>query len=168
MEMAGTVFLDRDGTLIRDTGYLSSIRDVEILSGVVSGLKMFLSRNYRLHIVSNQSGIPRGLVSTTEFQTVERYFIDLFQKNGVQFDSLNYCFHLASAGCSCRKPQTGLFEAVSVNFQTDKKRAAMVGNSLVDMEAAEKFGIAYWGVEQDKTDFLQVAQEVIDYFETFE
>jgi D-glycero-D-manno-heptose 1,7-bisphosphate phosphatase len=166
VEVAGTVFLDRDGTLIRDVGYLSSIKDVEILNGVMSGLKMFLSKNYRLHIVSNQSGVPRGLVTTAEFQTVEKYFVDLFHKNGVQFDSLNYCFHLPSAGCSCRKPQTGLFEAVSVNFQIDKKRTAMVGNSLVDLEAAEKFGIAYWGIDQDNSDFLQVAQEVIGYFET--
>lgn len=165
MEVVGTVFLDRDGTLIRDAGYLSSVDDIEILNGVVRGLRMFLSHNFQLHIISNQSGVPREFLTTAEFNTVESHFIDLFQKNGVQFESLNYCFHLPSAVCSCRKPQTGLFEEVSSNFKIDKKRAVMIGNSIVDMKAAENFGIAYWGVDQEKSDFIKIAQEVIDYLE---
>lgn len=163
--MSFDVFLDRDGTLIRDTGYISKISDVEVLPGVVRGLKRFKAKGYRLHIVSNQSGIPRGKVSEREFKEVEIHVNKLFQLENIFFDSLNYCFHLPTAGCACRKPNFGLFTKVSEKYQLDKSRSAMLGNSDVDLQAALNFGIPFWKVGITDDDFDFTAQKVVDYFE---
>ena len=163
--MSFDVFLDRDGTLIKDTGYISKISDVEVLPGVVLGLKRFMAKGYRLHIVSNQSGVPRGKISEREFKEVEIYVNNLFELENIFFDSLNYCFHLPTASCDCRKPDFGLFTKVSEKYQLDKSKSAMLGNSEVDLQAAISFGIPFWKVGITVGDFDFTAQKVVDYFE---
>lgn len=163
--MSFDVFLDRDGTLIKDTGYISKKIDVEVIPGVVRGLKRFKAKGYRLHIVSNQSGIPRGKISEREFREVEIQVKNLFELENIFFDSLNYCFHLPTAGCICRKPNVGLFTKVSEKYQLDKSKCAMLGNSEVDLHAALNFGIPFWKVGITNGDFDFNAQKVVDYFE---
>lgn len=163
--MSYDVFLDRDGTLIRDTGYISKISDVEVLPGVVLGLKRFREKGYRLHIVSNQSGVPRDKISEREFKAVEAHVNNLFELENIFFDSLNYCLHLPTAGCNCRKPNIGLLVKVSEKYQIDKSKSAMVGNSEVDLQAAKNFGIPFWKVGITEDDFDFTAQKVVDYFE---
>jgi D-glycero-D-manno-heptose 1,7-bisphosphate phosphatase len=163
--MTIAIFLDRDGTLIRDTGYISSPQDIRILEGVIIGLKLFIARGYELHVVSNQSGVPRKKITRSEFIDVESHISELFLQHEIAFDSLNYCFHLPWEGCKCRKPDVGLFETVSLEFNLNRNSSVMIGNSEVDRIAAENFGIAFWEVGVDKQSFLQVAWEVIDYFE---
>ncbi len=159
------VFLDRDGTLIRDTGYISKCSDVEILVGVFQGLRLFREKGYRLHIVSNQSGVPRGKTSMLEFQEVESFVNETFRTKDITFDSHNYCFHLPADGCKCRKPKPGLLEQVSKKYEIEKPKSVMLGNSDVDLEAAKCFGIRFWKIGTDKNDFYQAAREVVEYFE---
>lgn len=161
------IFLDRDGTLIRDTGYISKKNDVEVLEGVIDGLKLFREKGYRLHIVSNQSGVPRGIISELEFREVERHIDSLFLGQGIVFDSHNYCFHLPTDGCECRKPKSGLFENVSSEYAISELTSAMVGDSEVDMEAAKNFGIPFWKVELPEVDFYEIARKVVRNFEGF-
>jgi D-glycero-D-manno-heptose 1,7-bisphosphate phosphatase len=163
--MTYDVFLDRDGTLIRDTGYISKSSDVEVLFGVFEGLKLFKERGYRLHIVSNQSGVPRGKISKLEFKEVESFINKTFRTKGILFDTHNYCFHLSTDGCKCRKPNSGLFEQVSEKYEIDKVKSAMLGNSDVDSEAAKSFGISFWEVGTPRKNFYQIAREVVEYFE---
>lgn len=159
------IFLDRDGTLIRDTGYISKSSDVEVLVGVFQGLELFKEKGYRLHIVSNQSGVPRGKISMLEFKEVESYINEAFKAENIFFDSHNYCFHLPSEGCMCRKPKSGLFEQVSEKYEIDKPKSVMLGNSDGDLEAAKCFGIPFWKVGTAKKNFYQIAREVVEYFE---
>ena len=149
------IFLDRDGTLINDTGYISSKNDVEVLEGVVNGLKLFRKKGYRLHIVSNQSGVPRGKLAFLEFREVERHINSVFLENDMVFDSHNYCFHLPTDGSDCRKPKSSLLVKVSAEFTIAKKISAMLGNSEVDMEAAKDFGIPFWKVGLPEVDFFR-------------
>jgi D-glycero-D-manno-heptose 1,7-bisphosphate phosphatase len=165
--MTFDVFLDRDGTLIRDIGYISKVSDVELLPGVVAGLKLFKANGYRLHIVSNQSGVPRGIISPHEFKEIEAYINELLAAEDVIFDSLNYCFHLPIDYCDCRKPSFGLLKKVSERYSSKKSMSAMLGNSEVDSQAAKGFGIPFWKVGEVENDFFYAAQKVADYFDGF-
>ena len=158
------IFLDRDGTLIKDTGYISSIVDVEVMDGVFEGLKLFKSKNYRLHIISNQSGVPRGKILPQAFSDVEKHFYKVFFLQNIEFDSVSYCFHLPTENCECRKPKIGLFEKISNEYQIEKRASAMLGNSEVDKSAAQNFRIPFWKVEESGIDFYQTAREVVSYF----
>ena len=159
------ILLDRDGTLIKDTGYIASKYNVEVLNGVIRGLKLFTKKGYRLHIISNQSGVPRGKISTLEFNEVEKHINSFFLEHDIVFNSHNYCFHLPTDGCECRKPKSGLLEKVSGEYEINKLTTAMLGNSEVDREAAKNFGIPFWEVGQPKTDFYEIARKVVRYFE---
>ena len=159
------VFLDRDGTLIRDTGYISKSSNVEVLHGVYEGLRLFREKGYRLHIVSNQSGVPRGKISMLEFKEVETFIDETFKTKGISFDSHNYCFHLPVDSCKCRKPNSGLLEQVSEKYEIDKTKSVMLGNSDVDLGAAKCFGVLFWQVGTGQKDFYQTAREVVEYFE---
>ena len=159
------IFLDRDGTLIKDPGYISSRDDVEVINGVIRGLKLFKSKGYRLHIVSNQSGVPRGKISALDFIAVESYVNKLFFEQGLEFDSFNYCFHLPTDGCNCRKPKIGLFQKVSQEYGIEKVNSVMLGNSDVDEAAAKNFGIPFWKVGESEGNFFETAREVVRHFE---
>ena len=169
--MSVNVFLDRDGTLIEDVGYIASPDHVLPLPGVFEGLQLLKQNNYHLHIVSNQSGLARGKFSSEEFDEVEVRFKQVFLKEGIIFDSLNYCFHSPTEGCTCRKPKPGLFEQVSLVTQIDRRLSGMIGNSDVDRGAADAFGIPYWDVnvligdDLTRSAFEAVSYNVIEYFE---
>lgn len=159
------IFLDRDGTLIDDTGYISNPTDVRILPSVVEGLKLFILNNYRLHIVSNQSGVGRGIISPAKFSSVEARVSLLFLEEGVVFDSINYCFHVPDDDCHCRKPRTGLFESVSSRFKINKESTVLIGNSASDQGAALNYGILYWGINPTELNsFYRCAEEIVVYF----
>lgn len=169
--MSINIFLDRDGTLIDDTGYISSPGDIRILGGVIKGLQFFKEHKYGLHVVSNQSGLARGRFTRDEFIQVEQQFESLFRENGITFDSIQYCFHLPSDNCVCRKPKTGLLEQVAKVERIKKELSAMIGNSESDRETAVAFGIPYWDVnslgtnESDQVEFEFPANQVVAYFE---
>lgn len=148
--MSVSIFLDRDGTLIEDVGYLSSPDDIRVLPGVIEGLQLFTKNKYQLHLVSNQSGLARGKFSKADFEQVEQRFYAVFLENGIQFCTAHYCFHSPEENCACRKPKSGMLEKVAEIEVIDKNRSAMVGNSESDRGAAAAFGIPYWDVNTDE------------------
>jgi len=162
--MSIQLFLDRDGTLIKDTGYISDPAKVVILDGVVDGLNLFKSHGFRLHIVSNQSGISRGKISKADFAAVDNRFKKVFFDNGIEFDSINYCFHHPLDNCDCRKPAPGLIAKVFQEINIERSSCAMIGNSVVDEGAAANFGIAFWYVTEDEFNFFDIAREVVNHF----
>lgn len=159
------IFLDRDGTLIADTGYISKIEDIKIMSGVIDGLRLFMENGYRLHMISNQSGIARGKFTRREFANVQNELIRQLNLEGIYFSSMNFCFHAPEDQCDCRKPATGMLEAVSKKFKISPQRAALLGDSDVDEKAASNFKIAFWRVGVGYMDFLVAAREVIKSIE---
>ena len=166
-----SIFLDRDGTLIEDTGYIADPDDVRVLPGVINGLQLFKTNNYRLHLVSNQSGLARGKFSRSEFDEVEERVNTLFQENGITFDTVNYCFHLPEDNCACRKPRPGLLQQVGLSEGIDKNFSAMIGNSDSDQGAADAFGIPYWDVNAGTVldpkvgQFELQATRIVSYFD---
>jgi histidinol-phosphate phosphatase family protein len=117
--MRGIVFLDRDGTLIEETGYLRDPALVRILPGVAEALRRLAAKGFLLAVTSNQAGLARGKFTRGEMEAVHRTFLAEFRKEGVTFDAVEYCPHHPEgtveeyrAACSCRKPGTGMAETV--------------------------------------------------------
>ena len=163
--MSVHIFLDRDGTLIEDTGYISDPSKVLVLSGVVEGLTLLKSRGFYLHIVSNQSGVARAKISMDQFRAVETKVKQDFLENEIEFNSVNYCFHLHEDECECRKPATGLIRRVVEENSIHKSECGMIGNSLADEGAARNFGIPFWYVREQKGAFYKIAREVVNHFD---
>src|SRR5204862_5362583 len=108
MSGVSVLFLDRDGTIIEDVGYISDPERVALLPGAAEALAALKARGYRLAIVSNQSGIGRGYFGCAEGRAVHERVVDELRRRGVELDDAQYCPHAPDDGCDCRKPRPGL------------------------------------------------------------
>ena len=140
--MRGGVFLDRDGTLVRDPGYLHDPAQVELLPGVVEGLSALAKAGWPLIVVSNQSGIARGLFGPAAFAAVMARIEELLAPHGVRFAGVYHCPHHPdfTGPCRCRKPGVELFERAAREMGLDLRRSWFVGDKLQDAEPARRLG----------------------------
>ncbi len=138
------VFLDRDGTIIRDRHYLSDPRHVELLDGAAASLARLRAAGYRLVIVTNQSGIARGLVTEREYEAVQARLGALLAAAGVTIDGTYMCPHHPDVGgaCSCRKPAPTLFARAARELGLDLARSTLIGDRWRDIAAATTLGAA--------------------------
>jgi D-glycero-D-manno-heptose 1,7-bisphosphate phosphatase len=102
------VFLDRDGTLVPDTGYPHRPEDCALLPGVVAGLRALATAGYRLAIATNQSGIGRGMFGWADYERFQGRLRGELAAAGIELSATFVCPHAPEAGCSCRKPEPGL------------------------------------------------------------
>lgn len=133
------LFLDRDGTLIVDVGYPRDPARVELIAGAADALRD-LQRDYALVIISNQSGIGRGLIRPDEAAAVHARVIERFEEAGVTFAGAYYCPHTPDDGCRCRKPAPGLIEDAVRELALDVARSIMIGDKPSDLEAGRAAG----------------------------
>ena len=141
------LFLDRDGTLMEDVGYPKDPADVRLLPGAADAVRELVGLGYVPAVVSNQSGIARGLVTPEQAAAVHRRFVELFEEASGERLPAYYCPHGPDDGCDCRKPKTGLLRTAAVDLEMVGKPGAMVGDKYSDMEAAHTAG--YDGVLLD-------------------
>ena len=134
------IFLDRDGTINVDKGYVHKIEDFEFIPGVIEALRVLQSKGYLLIVITNQSGIARGYYSEEDFQKLNSYMISEFEKNGVVISDVLYCPHLPDApivayrkSCNCRKPGLGLFEKAIDKWNIDLSRSYAIGDKERDL-----------------------------------
>jgi histidinol-phosphate phosphatase family protein len=141
MSAQRAIFLDRDGTLIVDVGYPRDPAMVVILPGVSDALRP-LQRDWLLVIVSNQSGIGRGVISPEEANAVHDRMISLFAQQGIAFAGVYYCPHAPGAHCECRKPSPGMLLDAALDLDLDLERSIMIGDKASDVEAGRNAGCA--------------------------
>lgn len=134
------VFFDRDGTLIRDVGYPSDPRDVQLLPQAVEGLRLLRQTGYLLVVISNQSGIGRGYFGEMELQQVHERVVALFSDEGVAFDGTYFCPHAPEDGCECRKPQPGMLRLAAEELEIDLAQSVMIGDKPSDVIAGKRAG----------------------------
>lgn len=129
------VFLDRDGTLIFDPGYLADPAGVRLLPGVPEALRRLRAAGFLLVIVSNQSGIARGLYTADDLVRVDQRVKEVIAAENIVFDMVKYCPHGPEAGCACRKPAPGMLREAAAELGVSLADSVMVGDKVADVLA---------------------------------
>ena len=163
------VFLDRDGTINRDSpGYIKSREEFEFLPGSLEAIKILTQNGFTNIVITNQSAVPRKLISVTELEAVHNMMIDAVAQCGAEIKDIFYCPHLPEDGCDCRKPEPGLIYQARAKYAIDLAAAVMVGDSARDIECARRAGCAKAvlvdsGRAEDVVDKLKTRQVFPDY-----
>jgi len=148
----GAAFLDRDGTLIMDSGYMAAGSRIKFMPGVIEGLSRLVQSKIDLIIVSNQSGVARGLITVDDVDYIEREMQAKLLPQGITFRKSYYCFHLPSEGCNCRKPNSGMILKAINDFSYSPEKCSMFGDKETDILASEAAGIRGFLIQEG--DFL--------------
>jgi len=138
------IFLDRDGVINWDPigDYIKSPEDFRFISGVGEALRKLSDNDYKIVVISNQAGVGDGIFTQEALDRVTEKFQAEVGKVGASLEAIFYCTHGKKAGCSCRKPELGLFEQAEKECgPIDRPRTFYVGDKAVDMQAGRRFGL---------------------------
>ena len=136
------VFLDRDGTILVDPGFVHRPSAVRLLPGAAEAIRRLNQAGFLVVTVSNQSGIARGLYTEADYSAVQRRVAELLASHGAHLDASYFCPHLpeVTGPCACRKPGTKLFLDAQAAFRIDFARSFWVGDRLSDVAPARSLG----------------------------
>ena len=135
-----TVFLDRDGTLNYDPGYLRIAADLKLLAGVGPALAKLKRAGAKLVVVTNQSGVGRGIMTLKDLEAVHARLQGLLEQEDAALDAIYFCPHHPNDGCRCRKPNVGMVERAQSELQLDHRRFYLVGDHARDIQLAQRVG----------------------------
>lgn len=143
-----TIFLDRDGVINEDTGYVGYWKDFKFINGSIEALQKLTKNNIRIIIVTNQSGIARGYYTINDFETLTKKFVEFCSKNQIEILNTFFCPHHIEGildryakHCNSRKPNPGMFLRAAKIYNINLKKAIMVGDKLTDIIASSNAGI---------------------------
>jgi heptosyltransferase-2 len=157
-----TVFLDRDGTVNRDTGYLNDPQALELLPGVGEALARLAVAGAKLIVVTNQSGVARGLITGQQLNAIHVRLGDLLAREGVALTGLYVCPHHPDDGCRCRKPGTELIDQACRQHNLDRTTLYVVGDRARDVLSGQKVGartVLLVSGEESRKDLAQMRAE---------
>lgn len=137
---APPVFLDRDGTLIVERHYLSDPEGVRLERGVVEGLTRLRQLGHALIVLSNQSGIGRGIFEASAAHRVNARIADRLREHGIEILAWYMCPHAPEAMCSCRKPSAGMALAAAREWSLELEGSYVIGDKHTDLELADSIG----------------------------
>jgi D-glycero-D-manno-heptose 1,7-bisphosphate phosphatase len=147
--MKPTVFLDRDGTINEDVGYLNALDRLVFIPGALDAIRLLTRADYQIAIVTNQAGVALGMIEERVLEELNAHIDARIRQAGGRVDGWFVCPHSASAtvpkfllDCDCRKPKAGLFEQAYAALEVDKARSFYVGDKASDMGAAKNAGLA--------------------------
>ena len=141
MDKNKVVFLDRDGTINKDYGYVHSIDKLEFLDYAIEGLKKISDLGYKLVIVTNQSGIGRKYFSEEEYLKFNNIFLNRLSEKGINIEKVYYCPHIDEDNCNCRKPKTGMFHQAIKELNIDTDKSFAIGDSIRDLSICEETNV---------------------------
>jgi imidazoleglycerol-phosphate dehydratase/histidinol-phosphatase len=136
------VFLDRDGTVIVEPPdeQVDSLEKLELLPGIIQGLRLLRERGYELVMVSNQDGLGTGAYPQEKYDLVQRKLLRLLNGEGIQFKAVFICPHTANEHCACRKPKTGLLDDFIRTMKIDLQHSFVFGDRETDVQLAQNIG----------------------------
>lgn len=136
------LFIDRDGVINVDLGgYVTRPEDFSFEAGAVEALQKFSLKGYRILVISNQAGVGDGIFTEEELKEVQQHMENVLRKENIVIERTYYCLHGKQAGCSCRKPKTGLFEQAAEDFYFNPRETFFIGDKAGDIEAGKSFGL---------------------------
>ncbi len=134
--------LDRDGTIVIDRVYLDNAAGLEFLPGAAQGLRLLHERGYRLVVISNQSGVARGLIPPGRLEEMNARLMQMVEQAGARLEGIYCCPHAPEDHCSCRKPEPGLILQAAAELGFDPRDAVVIGDKDSDIEAGKRVGAA--------------------------
>ena len=141
-------FIDRDGVLNEERAFVYRVEDFSFVPGAIEALRALQAAGYRLVVITNQSGIARGLYAEADYLALTAHMEEGLRKEGVKLDAVEYCPHLADApveryrvDCDCRKPKPGMLTRAIRALDIDPEASILVGDRLSDVEAGRAAAI---------------------------
>ncbi len=137
------LFLDRDGVINEDHGYVYKPEQFKFVEGIFDLCKQYQDLGYLIIVVTNQSGIARDFYSEEEFLHVSQWMSEEFKKNGVDITHIYHCPHHPeiTGSCRCRKPSSGMLLDAKKEYDIDMKNSVMIGDKERDIESAIGAGV---------------------------
>lgn len=161
--MNKAIFLDRDGTIIKDYGYIGNPGLVELLPNAIDGLKKLIDNGFLLFIVTNQSGIAKRYYSIEDFFEVNNKLLCILADNNIQITQTYYCPHDYSENCFCRKPNPGMILKAKEAYNIDI--GWMIGDKISDVEAGKNAGFPSILISESNSeykDLLEAANYILE------
>jgi len=142
------VFIDRDGCLIKEYGYISTLSKIQFFKNSIKALKLLKQNKYKIIVVTNQSGVAYGYFPESFVREAHRYIAQKLKKSGLKIDGFYYCPHHKNAkiekykkNCKCRKPNTGMIIKAQKKFNIDLKKSYTMGDKLTDVKLGHNAGM---------------------------
>jgi D-glycero-D-manno-heptose 1,7-bisphosphate phosphatase len=130
------LFLDRDGIINVDHGYVSCINDFEFTEGIFELIHLFTQKGYLIFVVTNQSGIGHGYFSLESFKMLTTWMMTQFKKKGITLNEILYCPHTPESHCDCRKPKIGMIHTILESYPIDLEHSWLIGDKQSDIDLA--------------------------------
>lgn len=130
------IFLDRDGTILNERGYLSHPKNLRFYPPTFKALLRLQKSGFSLVLLTNQSGIARGLLTLGDLAKIHSRLKQRLAQSGVKLSGIYFCPHLPKAGCSCRKPKPGMAIKAAKDLGLDLKKSFVIGDQTKDMKLA--------------------------------
>lgn len=141
------LFLDRDGTINVEVDFLTKPEEIQLIPGAARAIREANELGLKVCVISNQSGVARGLLTEAQLGLIHKRFRDLLAEQGANVDEILYCPHHPDVGvppyrkvCTCRKPNTGMLRKAADEFGIDLKKSFVIGDRCSDIQAGEKAG----------------------------
>ena len=141
------VFLDRDGTVCEEVGYLREVKDLQLIPGSAQAIRKIRQAGWKVVIISNQSGVARGYLTEETVQTIHTALREMLQKEETEIDGIYYCPHHPKGNppynmqCDCRKPKAGMLKQATKDLDLDLNRSIVIGDKLSDVQTAQRLNI---------------------------
>lgn len=137
MKKNKVVFLDRDGTINIDYGYVYKKNKLDFIPGVIEGMKKLYENGYQFIIITNQSGIGRKYFTLDQYYEFTNYMINELEKKGIKILDVYFCPHTDKDNCECRKPKTKMFYEAIKNHNIDISNSYVVGDKIRDLSISK-------------------------------
>ncbi len=137
---APVVFLDRDGTLNWDPGYLNDPAEMRLLPGVGPAVARLNRAGFKVVLVTNQSGVGRGIITVEALDAIHQRLLELLAESGAWLDGIYACLHRPDEGCSCRKPASGLVAQARRELNLGAGQSFVIGDRAIDIALARNIG----------------------------
>jgi D-glycero-D-manno-heptose 1,7-bisphosphate phosphatase len=155
------VILDRDGTIVIDRNYLSDPAGLEFLPGAADGLKWLHESGHRLVVITNQSGIGRGLFTLARLEAMHARLREMVLESGARLDGIYFCPHRPEDKCDCRKPATRLLLDAASELGFDPADAVVIGDKDSDIEFGHRAGALTMLVARGESKYTSRAADYV-------